>query len=392
MDYTQSNSFDTHAATGNRMHEDSKAVPTAISDADLNGPVWELLSLIKQAGISPAGFDANTPATYQQVAAAIAVLQRQQTNTAYTTAGTAPAFTVTLPASAVALAALGANLRLRLNFHAAGAGSDTLNIAGLGAKILKQYDSNGAKVAAVITSGQLVDVEYDGTDFVVLNPLSVVVSSPANLYVTDINNLVKSGFYRIGNTETNRPGDYGQILVMRGGGDSITQIYGDYATGNLLTRSGSPPSVGGIGGWTAWKTVATTSDLAGYATTTALAGYATTTALAGKANSATTLAGYGITDASKFGVGQTKQNMTASRALGTTYTNMTSNVITVSGYCTNVNNGVLAVVVAGLTGWYYQAATGAPAMPFYAEVGPCETYVVSVQSGSLSLTNWVERR
>ncbi|WP_310627038.1 gp53-like domain-containing protein [Limnohabitans sp.] len=180
MDYTQSNAFATHAGTGNRMHNASQATPTAVSDADLNGPVWELVSLVKQAGITPAGFDANTPVTYQQVAAAIAALQRQQTNTAYTTAGTAPAFTVTLPASAVALAALGTNLRLRLKFHAAGAGSDTLNIAGLGAKSLKQYDSTGAKVAGVIAAGQLVDVEYDGTDFVLLDPLPSAMGNFSN--------------------------------------------------------------------------------------------------------------------------------------------------------------------------------------------------------------------
>lgn len=106
----------------------------------------------------------------------------------------------------------------------------------------------------------------------------------------------------------------------------------------------------------------------------------------------TTLGGYGITDASQFGVGQTKQNVTASRVLGTIYTNTTGKLITISGYCTNLSNGILAVVVAGQTVWYYAAASAAPPMPFYAEVAPGETYSVTPQSGSLTLANWVERR
>src|SRR6185369_11180948 len=48
-------------------------------------------------------------------------------------------------------------------------GTDTLNRDATGAKSLKQYDLTGAKVAAVFATNQLTDVEYDGTDYVVLN-------------------------------------------------------------------------------------------------------------------------------------------------------------------------------------------------------------------------------
>ncbi len=41
------------------------------------------------------------------------------------------------------------------------------------AQSLKQYDASGSKVAAVIAVNQLVDVEYDGVDFVLLDPLPV---------------------------------------------------------------------------------------------------------------------------------------------------------------------------------------------------------------------------
>lgn len=96
-----------------------------------------------------------------------------QLTTAFTTAGTAPNFTLTpVPAPT----ALTANLRFRVKFHAAGAGSNVINIAGLGNKSVKQYDSTGSKVAATIVANQLADIEYDGTDLVILDPLPPAVS------------------------------------------------------------------------------------------------------------------------------------------------------------------------------------------------------------------------
>lgn len=91
-----------------------------------------------------------------------------QDATAFTSAGTAPSFTIT---PSTAITAYAANQRFRVKFHAAGSGANTLSVSGLSAKSLKQYDVTGAKVAAVITAGLLSDVEYDGTDMVLLNPL-----------------------------------------------------------------------------------------------------------------------------------------------------------------------------------------------------------------------------
>ena len=92
-----------------------------------------------------------------------------QGKTAVTSAGTAPNFTA---ATSPAYGALAAGQRMRVKFHAVGTtGSNTLNRDGLGAKNLMQYDSAGAKVAAVIAANMLADVEYDGTDMVILDPL-----------------------------------------------------------------------------------------------------------------------------------------------------------------------------------------------------------------------------
>lgn len=103
------------------------------------------------------------------------LLKVQQDQIAVTTSGTSPSFTIsTKLTNSVAVAA---NQRFRVKFHAAGTtGSNTLARDGLTPYSLKQYDSTGAKVSAIVTSGLLADVEYDGTDYVILNPLPVSTS------------------------------------------------------------------------------------------------------------------------------------------------------------------------------------------------------------------------
>lgn len=94
---------------------------------------------------------------------------QSQGKTGVTSAGTAPGFTAT---TSPVYGALAAGQRMRVKFHAAGTtGSNTLNRDGLGAKNLMQYGYNGTKVPATVAAGMLADVEYDGTDFVILNPL-----------------------------------------------------------------------------------------------------------------------------------------------------------------------------------------------------------------------------
>ena len=73
---------------------------------------------------------------------------------------------------------------------------------------------------------------------------------------TNMNTITQSGMYRV-DSPANLPPDansYGQLIVSRNL-DTITQIYCDYATGNLFTRSGAPPEVGGAGVWTPWKQI-----------------------------------------------------------------------------------------------------------------------------------------
>lgn len=130
----------------------------------------------------------NAAASAASVGFTLTDLQTQG-KTAATSASTAPNFTV---ASSPAYGAYTAGQRMRVKFHAAGTtGSNTLNRDGLGAKNLKQYDSTGAKVAAVIAAGMLTDVEYDGTDMVVLEPLPPLV--PAAGKILQVVNSYDSG-------------------------------------------------------------------------------------------------------------------------------------------------------------------------------------------------------
>jgi hypothetical protein len=104
----------------------------------------------------------------EMVASQIASAIQRQAYTAFDTAGAAPTFTLT---ASPPITSYASGQRFRVKFGAVGNGADTLNINALGPKNLRQYDRAGAKVAAVITAGQLADVEYDGVDFLILSPL-----------------------------------------------------------------------------------------------------------------------------------------------------------------------------------------------------------------------------
>jgi hypothetical protein len=92
-----------------------------------------------------------------------------QTFTAFTTGGTSTAFTLT---PSPVIGAYAAGQRFRVKFNAANTTTTpTMNINGLGAKNLKVYDAAGAKqnpAVGAFAANMLSDVEYDGTDLVVL--------------------------------------------------------------------------------------------------------------------------------------------------------------------------------------------------------------------------------
>lgn len=101
--------------------------------------------------------------------------------------------------------------------------------------------SNKPSLATVATSGSYTDLSNKPT----------IPNVRVGFYISDLNQATTSGFYRTQDGQANSPNSYGQLIVCQGGGDTITQIYGDYASGILYTRSGN--TVGGGGAWTPWK-------------------------------------------------------------------------------------------------------------------------------------------
>jgi hypothetical protein len=108
--------------------------------------------------------------------------QVAQTFEAFTAGGTAPAYTLT---PSPALTALTAGTRYRAKFTANGTtGTNTINVSGLGAVALQQFGSDGTLVSAPIVANQLTDIEYNGSVWVVMDPVASLGHGQCRLSVT----------------------------------------------------------------------------------------------------------------------------------------------------------------------------------------------------------------
>lgn len=67
MDYTNSPNYVTHAGTGQRMHEAKQALPTVVSDQDMNMVLWSLMEVVKDSGLSGIQFSKDSPTSYQRL-------------------------------------------------------------------------------------------------------------------------------------------------------------------------------------------------------------------------------------------------------------------------------------------------------------------------------------
>ena len=87
-----------------------------------------------------------------------------------------------------AFTSLVANQRLRVAWNASYSGAATLNVNSLGAVAIKQYNSAGSTINPVIVAGVLQDLEYNGTNWVILDPLppSIVTISGGTIDNTPI--------------------------------------------------------------------------------------------------------------------------------------------------------------------------------------------------------------
>jgi hypothetical protein len=127
-----------------------------------------------------AGYAIKQRTTLTAVAAFIVA----QTAQAYVTGGTGSAYTLT---PTPALAANAQWVRYHCEFWAAGVGSPTMAVSGLPALPLMAYNSAGVLVPYLPAVGQFSDIECDGTNWIVLDPLApkgVQTGPPENLIVT----------------------------------------------------------------------------------------------------------------------------------------------------------------------------------------------------------------
>lgn len=80
---------------------------------------------------------------------------------------------------------------------------------------------------------------------------------------TNVDTVTQSGMYRLGTNHQNCPSgaDWGQLLVVHGGGDTIAQIAFDYDSSRMWVRTGNPSDVGGSDplGWSNWAQCYTTN-------------------------------------------------------------------------------------------------------------------------------------
>ena len=124
-----------------------------------------------------------------------------------------------------------------------------------------------ASTATALASGAVVPVSQGGTGATnaatAISNLGAASATTTLASGTDLDTITYSGMYRLSSSHVNAPSGtgYGQLLVIHGGGDTITQIVSSYSNGDMWTRSGHPSNVGGKGSWNAWRKFMTYSDV-----------------------------------------------------------------------------------------------------------------------------------
>lgn len=139
--------------------------------------------------------------------------------------------------------------------------TSTLNVNGLGAKSIMKQGGGTALVTGDIALGQIVQVEYDGTNFQMLNPIGQAGA----------NKIMDYQAFTANGTWTKPSGLTGTELV-------IAQLWGGGAGGGSASATGSPTSAGGGGGGAFGEFHCRASDLGSTETITVAAAVAAATA------------------------------------------------------------------------------------------------------------------
>jgi len=235
--------------------EDPQAFIQSLYDAEANASASAASASGSASSASASASTATTQADVATVqagnaaasaasAASIATGIQTQSAVRFTAGGTADAITGTL---SPVIASYTAGLRVTATPSGANTVTEpTLNLNSLGAKTVKKRDSSGTKVALAAgdynASGPF-DFEYDGTDFILLNPLPAAVVSNTSVPVrqTVLSGPVDSnGFAAFG-------GSTGSTTVTASGTLKATAAAGGDAnyTGSIVNPSWTGLSTNG---------------------------------------------------------------------------------------------------------------------------------------------------
>lgn len=451
MDYTLSNAYTTDAGTGNRLHQQSAAVTTAVTDQDINGPAWELMSVIKGAGLSPVAFDKANPASYTQLQQAIQAMISGSANQDFKVS--VRAATIANIASMAGGApntldgvALAVNDRILVKDQATASQNGIYSVTALGTGVngtwTRTTDTDGA---GELTSGAIVAVE-EGT----INADSqwMLTTDGAITIGTTSLTFVRQGGSSSRQIQSITASVAANALTIGASNLSLDFRSATLTSGGVTSVSGSPSNLVVPSTATLGTTSAVLSDLyvlalnnagaielavvnaaggvdlseAGLISTTAISGAATaanvvysttarasvayrviglirsTQAVAGTWATAPSLiqgaGGNALDSMMSLGYGQTWQNLTGSRAAGTTYYNTTGRpiVVSVNGNSQNQNPSIFITVNGILvSGSGFNLPTGAVGGTHAsAIVPPGASY--SVALGNNAISGWNELR
>lgn len=248
MDYTLSNSYDTDAGTGHRMHEDAKAIPTVWSGSDANSIIWSLMEIIAATGLAGIQFSKASPTSYR------VLLKALRSNGLISGVDTGAA-NVAVVDFAPPIDALADNMVLWFKAKAANSGAMTLNVNGLGAKPVVGGSHAALQGGEVIANGKCM-VVWNATlnSFVLIECTGAAVQVGAasqSSHAATFGQLGLRGAVSLANLGA------GNWTVPAGVFSILVKIWGGGGGGGGA-GSGGGTAGGGGGAGSAWKRLAVT--------------------------------------------------------------------------------------------------------------------------------------